>query len=107
MCKFQNNECVNFRIMESGETNSIQYCYSIGQVPQRKEFLNFYLMKTKMKVCQVRHLLGPVPQAKGQQLFNYCPSSFNPNSSQTHDQIFAAQFHSVHHHDYQPNHKRP
>ena len=27
--------------------------------------------------------------------------------SQTHDQIFAAQFHNVHHHDYQPNHKRP
>jgi hypothetical protein len=31
-----------------------------------KEFLNFYLTKTKMKVCHVRHFNGPVPQAKGQ-----------------------------------------
>ena len=33
--------------------------------------------------------------------------SFSPSNLQTHDQIFAAQFHSVHHHDYQPKHKRP
>ena len=45
----------------------IYYLFNaIGQ-EQRKEFLNFYLMKTKMKVCQVRHLLGPVPKkTKGQ-----------------------------------------
>ena len=32
----------------------------------KKRILNFYLMKTKMKVCQVGHFNGPVPQAKGQ-----------------------------------------
>ena len=85
----------------------IYYLFNaIGQ-EQRKEFLNFYLMKTKRKVCQVRHLLGPVPQKQKDNSFSTTAPTFNPNSSQTHDQIFAAQFHSVHHHDYQPNHKRP
>lgn len=87
----------------------IYYLFNaIGQ-EQRKEFLNFYLMKTKMKVCQVRHLLGPVPQKK-QKDNSFSTTvplfSFSPSNLQTHDQIFAAQFHSVHH-DYQPKHKRP
>ena len=85
----------------------IYYLFNaIGQ-EQRKEFLNFYLMKTKRKVCQVRHLLDPVPQKQKDNSFSTTVPlfSFSPNNLQIHNQIFAAQFHSVHHHDYQ--HKRP
>lgn len=46
-----------------------------------------------MKVCQVRHLLGPVPQKK-QKDNNFSTTvplfSFSPSNLQTHDQIFAA-----------------
>lgn len=87
----------------------IYYLFNaIGQ-EQRKEFLNFYLMKTKMKICQVRHSKTVLCHKQKDNSFSTTVPllSFSPSNSQTHDQIFAAQFHSVHHHDYQPKHKRP